>query len=798
MNKLSFIFLSLSLILTQVSCDNVGGEIDYNNPNDPLGTNYSSGTDPSSVAPVMNALVITASDSSSITLSQPTFGTAGSPVPIVAAYIGVSGTITISGSSVNNYEQGPIDASSGDCTFTGLSANTTYKIVVIAQNTAGYSVQSIIQSTASIAPVMNNLVITASDLSSITLGQPTFSTAGNPIPVVRAYIGIDGTITVSGSTVSNSTQGPVSVATSTCQFSSLSTNTTYRIIVVAENSQGYSVKQIVQSTAAITPVLNALSISSFDATTITLAQPTFSIAGNPTPTVLAYLGLSASISVTATSVSSYLQGPVNVATSSKQFTSLSAATAYKIIVVAENSAGYSVQQITQSTTSTVPVLNPLVISASDASSITLDLPTFFAGGNPAPTVNAFLGVDGIIFASGTNVFGATQGPFDVSAAGRLFSGLSTSTMYRIIVVATNAGGSSVQQTTLYVYNSTALRVYGQGGSFITNTSNNGGISANSLNTPYRITVTSTGVYIADGYNNRVLYYSGTSTTATRVYGQGGSFTTSTPNNGGISANSLYFPQSIAIDSNGIYIAEPNNNRVLYYSGTSTTAIRVYGQGGSFTTNTANNGGTSENSLFAPFGVAVDSSGVYIADRDNNRVLYYTGTSTTATRVYGQGGSFSTATPNNGGLSANSLYEPNGVSAYGSGVYISDRVNNRVLYFSGTSTTATRVYGQGGNFATSTYQTVNGVNSNSLTAPYEVVACASGVFIAAYSSHRVLYYPGTSTTAIAVYGQGRNFTTYTMNKGGLSADSLNNPSGVSVDSNGRLYIVDRYNHRCLFY
>ncbi|MBK9498250.1 MAG: hypothetical protein IPO06_02515 [Leptospiraceae bacterium] len=40
----------------------------------------------------------------------------------------------------------------------------------------------------------------------------------------------------------------------------------------------------------------------------------------------------------------------------------------------------------------------------------------------------------------------------------------------------------------------------------------------------------------------------------------------------------------------------------------------------------------------PWGVAVDAGGVYIVDSKNHRVLYYPGTSTTATRVYGQGGS----------------------------------------------------------------------------------------------------------------------------------------------------------------
>ena len=77
-------------------------------------------------------------------------------------------------------------------------------------------------------------------------------------------------------------------------------------------------------------------------------------------------------------------------------------------------------------------------------------------------------------------------------------------------------------------------------------------------------MTSTGVYIADDFNNRVLYYVGASTTATRVYGQG-NFTTATINDGGISANSLYRPYDVFVFANSVYIADTLNNRVLQYA-----------------------------------------------------------------------------------------------------------------------------------------------------------------------------------------------------------------------------------------
>ena len=75
---------------------------------------------------------------------------------------------------------------------------------------------------------------------------------------------------------------------------------------------------------------------------------------------------------------------------------------------------------------------------------------------------------------------------------------------------------------------------------------------------------------------------------------------------------------------------------------------VFGQGGSFISNTANKGGEpSAKNLNSPWGVAVDANGnLYVADASNNRVLEYTtpltltstpgSGDTTADIVFGQG------------------------------------------------------------------------------------------------------------------------------------------------------------------
>jgi len=165
--------------------------------------------------------------------------------------------------------------------------------------------------------------------------------------------------------------------------------------------------------------------------------------------------------------------------------------------------------------------------------------------------------------------------------------------------------------------STADTVYGQLGSFTTGDA--GVLNADSLRNARQLVTDNVGnVYVTDSLNNRVLFYPSGSTTATRVYGQSGSFTTGNLNKGGISADSLARPGGVAIDSsNRLYVADTNNNRVLRFPSGVTTADQVYGQS-IFSTNAVNNGGINQNSLFNPSAVALDSfDTLYVADGGNN-------------------------------------------------------------------------------------------------------------------------------------------------------------------------------------
>jgi len=99
-----------------------------------------------------------------------------------------------------------------------------------------------------IAPILNNLNISAFDSTTITIDQPTFDTVGNPTPTTMAYVGLDGTISVDGGGVVTNSMASQDVSSGGYTFTGLTAGVTYRIIVVSDNAKGHSVKEVVQST----------------------------------------------------------------------------------------------------------------------------------------------------------------------------------------------------------------------------------------------------------------------------------------------------------------------------------------------------------------------------------------------------------------------------------------------------------------------------------------------------------------------------------------------------------------------
>lgn len=287
------------------------------------------------------------------------------------------------------------------------------------------------------------------------------------------------------------------------------------------------------------------------------------------------------------------------------------------------------------------------------------------------------------------------------------------------------------------------------------------------------------------------------------------------NNAAVTGATLCVPSGIAVDGAGnLYVVDAGNNRVLEYNSpftTDTLPDLVFGQDGSFTSSVCNKGGISQASLCGPTGVAVDSAGnVYISDTTNNRVLEFDMplvTGVEADRVFGQFGSFTSATCNTGGVSSNSLCGPTAVAVDGANnLYVADNSNFRLLEYdtpvAGNNTTADLVFGQNNNFTSSTNGCAPGPSAGVLCAPAGVgVDSAANLYIADSSFSRVLEYNDPvktkNTSPNLVFGQ-PDFSTALCNSGVLGSGSLCLPSGLALDPAGDLFATDFGNQRMLKY
>jgi len=270
--------------------------------------------------------------------------------------------------------------------------------------------------------------------------------------------------------------------------------------------------------------------------------------------------------------------------------------------------------------------------------------------------------------------------------------------------------------------------------------------------------------IADTGNHRVLfgYVGGFPFVPNAVFGQHGSYVGDSPNSGGISAETLSLPSGLAFDASfspgRLIISDSGNHRVLVFALasplTSTAAIGCLGQPDCKSALPNRGGAPSAQGLSEPRGIAnwfdpKDTKdpwrGYYVADSANHRVLHYKVFDTAADFVYGQGGDFATAVPSKGGPSASSLRNPTAVAVDRDGsLWVADTGHHRVLHFPKGKNVADRVLGQP-DFTTVSAPTV--VTASAMRAPEGVAITSNGsLWVADTGHHRVLRFHRPCTAA----------------------------------------------------
>ena len=278
-------------------------------------------------------------------------------------------------------------------------------------------------------------------------------------------------------------------------------------------------------------------------------------------------------------------------------------------------------------------------------------------------------------------------------------------------------------------------------------------------------------------------------------------------NGGPATNANVYPTSVAVDAVGnIFIADSENNRVrkVATNGIITTYAGngddAYGGVASIRPNPhvvpkalphgtySGDGGAATNAgLYAPADVALDAHGnLFIADEENNRIRKVD-TNGIITTVAGNG---SAAYGGDGGAATNaSLWNPSGVALDVAGnLFIAD-FENSVVRKVGTNGIITTVAGTNG----------FGFSGDGGMATNAALNGPSGV---AVDAHGNLFIVDSGNERIRKVGTNGIITTYAgTNTYGFSGDGgqatnaiLWNPTGVSLDSTGNVFIADSSNNR----
>ena len=259
---------------------------------------------------------------------------------------------------------------------------------------------------------------------------------------------------------------------------------------------------------------------------------------------------------------------------------------------------------------------------------------------------------------------------------------------------------------------------------------------------------------------------------------------------------LSSPFAVAVDSAGnLYIVDNGNQRIRKVTNGTINTVAGNGTSG-FAGDGIAGGAATSGEIRDPSGVAVDSSGnLYIADTNNSliRKVSSSGTITTFAGNVNSGPGY----VDNAVATLGQLAFPSSVAVDASGnVYISESLagggsgigNNRIrkVSTSGALTTIANNIGAVGSFGDGGPATAARLNN-----PLGIAVDKAGnLYIADTGNHKIRMIANGIISTVA----GTGTPSFSGDGGPAKSAQLNNPTGVSVDAAGNLYIADNRNFR----
>ncbi|MGN8055091.1 DUF6443 domain-containing protein [Pedobacter sp. 22163] len=278
------------------------------------------------------------------------------------------------------------------------------------------------------------------------------------------------------------------------------------------------------------------------------------------------------------------------------------------------------------------------------------------------------------------------------------------------------------------------------------------------------------VYIADSDHNQIQKVTPLGTMSI-LAGSGSAGSTDGTGTGA----SFQHPSALAVDASGnVFVSDQQNHRIRKI----TPAGVVTTFAGSGSPGFVNGTGTGA-SFYSPIGLAFDASGnLYVADYSNNRIRVITPSGVVSTFA-GTG----TAGSSNGSALSATFHNPMGVAVDASGnVYVADRLNHMIRKISGG--TVSTVAGNGSMGSASGYGT-----SATFQYPNNLAVDGSGNIYVADQQNNMVRKIDASGYVSAFAGATSSGTV----NGTGSGVRLSSPYGLSIDSQGTLYVAEIGSH-----
>lgn len=334
------------------------------------------------------------------------------------------------------------------------------------------------------------------------------------------------------------------------------------------------------------------------------------------------------------------------------------------------------------------------------------------------------------------------------------------------------------------------------------TTTGGSCNSDRYNAPYSGFVDGTQLYVSQTGCDRVAIYDTipvANTDPDTVLGQTNLTNTGTAT----TAIRMNNPTKVLVSGGKLYIADNGNNRIKVWDALPVSGAHgdpsdfVIGQ-----SNTGNGGGTQQNRLDNPDGMAISGTAIYVADSDNHRIVGHNALpladAENADFQIGQP-DFNQEVRNASSTIAGNTFDSAYDIAYDSSsnqFFVSDREHNRVLVYTGIPTsynqTANFVLGQG-NFNSNGFGTTQSTFRN----PRGICVTNNRLWVTDTTNRRVVYFDlpitGSGENADGVLGQ----TDYTSRGTGNALDRMNDPYDCHSDGT-QFFVVDRGNDRILMW